>query len=366
MSRGVKVVGRYNRTQEETKGTPLWHTRITITQAPEPFIPQHLPEEAVPFYQKREDIRTFLYDPFGGDPPKIYGLELTANENVKVRFFTQVESREAAIKSGYAWLSNLKYKFRGLDGIVEAISISNQEPRVRNNLLEIVLPNGFIKSKISIVERLINAFYYLKDHKVHLFLLWRREPSAENSEERSNLFNIRIFVEYYKENPSQKEKPKLEGILDFLAMDIENREGRRAKVISSENISLLDILEGTVFKDENDTYRTFIPEDVDFDFPEKLPLPRLPILQNENVRYIDINEKFKRHAIRLGYHIKDGVITDHVTFLSINKLPQDLAIFGKSGSGKTYFLARFINELASKAKGVGILVLNVANESQEI
>jgi len=39
---------------------------------------------------------------------------------------------------------------------------------------------------------------------------------------------------------------------------------------------------------------------------------------------------------------------------------------GKSGSGKTYFLARFIQELTKKAKNVGILVLNVAKESQEI
>jgi len=39
---------------------------------------------------------------------------------------------------------------------------------------------------------------------------------------------------------------------------------------------------------------------------------------------------------------------------------------GKSGNGKTYFLARFIQELTKKAKNVGILVLNVAKESQEI
>ena len=337
-----------------------------MTQAPEPFIPHHLPEEAVPFYQKREDIRTFLYDPFGGDPPKTYGLELSSNENVKVRFFTQAESKEAAIKSGYAWLSNLKYKFRGLDGTVEAVSISNQEHRSHDNLLEIVLPNGFIKSKIRIVERLINAFFYLKDHKVHLYLLWRREPTVESSEEGPNLLNVRIFVEYCKENLTQEEKLKLEGILEFLAMDIENQEGQRAHVITPDNITHLSILKGTIFKDENETYRTFIPEDVNFDFPEKLPLPRLPILKNENVRYIYINDKFKRHAVRIGHHIKDGVTSDHETFLSINKLPQDLAIFGKSGSGKTYFLAHFINELASKAKRVGILVLNVAKESQEI
>jgi len=76
--------------------------------------------------------------------------------------------------------------------------------------------------------------------------------------------------------------------------------------------------------------------------------------------------KFREKAIRVGNHIKDGVITNHRTYIPINKLPQDLAIFGKSGSGKTYFLARFINELARKSPNVGILVLNVAKESQDI
>ena len=112
--------------------------------------------------------------------------------------------------------------------------------------------------------------------------------------------------------------------------------------------------------------RNFVQEDVNFDFPENLPLPRLPILSNENVRYIDIQESFKKKAITVGRHIKNSVITDHETFVPISKLPQDLAIFGKSGSGKTYFLARFIEELANKSKNVGILVLNVAKESQEI
>lgn len=43
----------------------FWQTRIKITQAPELFKPQEIPETAVPFNQKHEDIRSFLYDPFG-------------------------------------------------------------------------------------------------------------------------------------------------------------------------------------------------------------------------------------------------------------------------------------------------------------
>ncbi len=346
----------------------FWQTRIQITQAPELFIPDIIPETAVPFYQRHEDIRSFLYDPFGYNPPGSYGLELTAKDNVEVVFFTKSDSKSDAIKKGYAWLSNLKYKFRGLDGTVKAKSILKQdhETQKEGHLLEIILPQGFIKNKINIIERFISAFYYTTKHTVQLFILWRREPRSEKSQEQSNLFNLRIFVEFHLKNSEVEDKLKLEGILQFLSMDIENQLGDRARIITPSEISHLDILKGDVFNNNKESLRNYVQEDVNFDFPETLPLPRLPILENENVRYIDIHDEFKRKAISVGNHIKDGVITDHETFIPINKLPQDLAIFGKSGSGKTYFLARFIAELTTKAKNVGILVLNVAKESQEI
>ena len=86
----------------------FWQTRIHITQAPEFFIPEVIPETAVPFYQRHEDIRSFLYDPIGNNPPSTYGLELTAKDNVEVVFFSKSDSKTEAIKLGYAWLSNLK------------------------------------------------------------------------------------------------------------------------------------------------------------------------------------------------------------------------------------------------------------------
>ncbi len=353
---------------KEEDDESFWQSRIQITQTPQSFIPQVIPETAVPFYQRHEDIRSFLYDPFGDNPPGTYGLELTAKDNVEVVFFSKFDSQSDAIKSGYAWLSNLKYKFRGLDGTVKAKSIMKHDPETQNecHLSEIILPQGFIKKKINIIERFISAFYYTTEHTVQLFILWRREPRSEKSQEQSNLFNLRIFIEYHLKNSDIEEKLKLEGILQFLSMDIENQKGDRARIVNPSDISHLDLLKGDVFNDDNELLRNFVQEDVNFDFSESLPIPRLPILENENVRYIDIHDDFKRKAISVGNHIKDGVITDHETFIPINKLAQDLAIFGKSGSGKTYFLARFITELTSKAKNVGILVLNVAKESQEI
>jgi len=346
----------------------FWQARIRIMQAPEPFQLRLIPETAIPFYQKHENIRSFLYDPFGNNPPDVYGLELTANDNIEPLFFTKVISRKEALKLGHAWLSNLRFKFIGLDGKVKAKQIrkKSQEVLKESQLFEIVLPMGYIKNKINIIERFINAFYHRTDQPTQLIIFWQREPRSEKSQEQSNLFNIRVFVKCDLNNSNEDDILKLEGTIQFLAMDIENQMGDRAKVVNPSDVSNLDILEGSVFNDSYESLRTFAQEDVNFDFPENLPLPRLPILKNENVRYIDIHEKFKKRAITVGHHIKDGVITSHKTYVPINKLPQDLAIFGKSGSGKTYFLARFIQELAEKSKNVGILVLNVAKESQEI
>ncbi|MFX1570118.1 MAG: ATP-binding protein [Promethearchaeota archaeon] len=353
---------------EDNHGILFWQTRIHITQAPELFEPQEVPESAVPFYQKHEDIRSFLYDPFGNNPPGVYGLELTANDNIEVVFFTTEASKIDALRSGHAWLSNLRFKFVGLDGVIEAkpIEENSQEILNKDQLFEIVLPMGYIKNKINIIERYISAFYHKTAHTTQLIILWQREPRSEMSQEQSKLFNIRVFIKSDLDNSNVEEKAKLEGEIQFLSMEIENEMGYRAKVINPSGVSNLDILEGSVFNDGSESLRNFVQEDVNFDFPEDLPLPRLPILKNENVRYIDIHNKFKKKAITVGYHIKNGVITKHETFVPINKLPQDMAIFGKSGSGKTYFLTRFIQELAQKSKKAGILVLNVAKESQEI
>ncbi len=255
-----------------------------------------------------------------------------------------------------------------MDGSVEAkpITQKNRDPGKELHLLEVILPQGFIKTKVNIIERFISAFYYKTPHTVKLIILWRRKPRLKRTDEQSNLFNIRVFIQFELKNSDIEEKSKLEGFLKFLAMDIENQEGDRARVVTPSGISPLEMLEGNIFKNSYESLLNFVPEDVNFDFPENLPLPRLPILKSENVRYIDIHDDFKKVAISVGKHIKDGVITNHDMFIPINKLPQDLAIFGKSGSGKTYFLARFIQELAAKSKDVGILVLNIKKESQEI
>ncbi len=44
----------------------------------------NLEYDIIPSYQVPDKIRSFLYDPFGGNPPSTYGLELSGNRKIKV------------------------------------------------------------------------------------------------------------------------------------------------------------------------------------------------------------------------------------------------------------------------------------------
>ncbi len=347
-----------------------WLARINVTQAPVPFEPKIVPDRTLSAFQDPEYIRTFLYDPFGTNPASTYGLELTTGKRLKWRFYTRAHSKFDAIELGHAWLSNLKYKFIALDGIIEPKMIKKgNDAKNLNTLEEIVFPGVLYKKKINIIERFINAFYSVRNCKVKLFILWKENPKkmpkAEFGPERST-FRIRIFVNYDTSSLDIMEQKRLKGILRFFYMGVESIRGDRAFVRHPPDVTLLDVLGGNVFEDHDTGLKSFNDTKVNFDFPDNLPLPRLPILERENVRYIDVDDQFINEAISIGIHVSRGVISRQITFVPINKLPQDLAIFGKSGSGKTYFLARFVEELSRKAKNVGILVLNVAKQSQEI
>ncbi len=343
----------------------FWQARIKITQAPVPFEPREIPESLKVLYQEPE-IRSFLNDPLGLSVT--YGLELNVNDKIDITFFTKAESEDKALELGLAWLLNLKHEFLGLDGIVEAKPITYKDisKLYKNQLAEIILPEGIIPTKINILERFINNFYFNKEHQVKLLILWQRVALEKNRmDPQQPRHFLRVFINYDLETYDNKKFTEFKGILRFLSMNIENTDWERAKIEFLDDTSILDILVlDSVFK--NIHFKSYDRLNVNFDLPETLPLPKLPILDKENVRYIDIDFKFRETAISIGKHVKNGVISNHRTYIPINKLPQDMVVFGKSGSGKTYFLARFIEEVSRKAKDVGILILNVAKESQEI
>ncbi|MFX1395776.1 MAG: ATP-binding protein [Promethearchaeota archaeon] len=149
-------------------------------------------------------------------------------------------------------------------------------------------------------------------------------------------------------------------------MDLETHDGILSRIHEASDLKIKDVLSLNLFNGvEKNKHAILTCREMTFDFPVDLPLPRFPIVEGENVRYIDLSAEFVKQAVSLGKHLKDSVITDHEVFTPIKKLSQDVAIFGKSGSGKTFFLARFVKELAQKVPEVGILVLNLAKSSQE-
>ncbi|MFX1297419.1 MAG: ATP-binding protein [Promethearchaeota archaeon] len=346
----------------------FWAVRIVITQSPEEFQPRSIQEGEIPEWQTHENFRSFLYDPIGSKPPISFGLELLANEKLMLTFFTTASSELDGYEIGQAWLSSLKYQFVGLDGRIEVIPVKVHEAENYKNwdIFEIKFPSGLIKRKVNILERLSNTFYQISEIPLKLFILWQKESRLNEIHKYSDRFLLRIFISCDLKSLNVKERHKIMGIIKFLSLDVETDKGVVSEIEKCTKISYMDILKGSIFHNALSHIKSVVKEDLNFDFPDSLPLPGLPILENENVRYIDLSVKFIKNAISIGYHIKNGVITNHKTYVPIAKLSQDIAIFGKSGSGKTFFLARFIEELSRKAEKVGILILNVAKSSQEI
>ena len=346
----------------------FWQVRIVITQSPEEFQPRSIQEGEVPEWQAHENFRSFLYDPIGSKPPTSFGLELFAMEKLSLTFFTNAPSELDGYEIGQAWLSSLKYQFVGLDGRIEVIPLKiNETINYKNwELFEVKFPSGLIKRKVNILERFSNIFYQKCEIPLKLFIIWQKESRKNEIHKYSDRFLLRIFISCDLNSLDVKERHIIMGIIKFLSLDVETDKGVISEIEKCSEISYMDILQGTIFHNRSLHIKTVVKEDLNFDFPDSLPLPKLPILENENVRYIDLNDRFIKNAISIGYHIKNGVITNHKTYVPISKLSQDLTIFGKSGSGKTFFLARFIEELSKKAEKVGILILNVAKSSQEI
>jgi len=346
----------------------FWQVRIRLTQAPYPFEPEIIAEGSVDVYERVENFRTFLIDFFGPERDLAYGFEISAQEKIDIIFFARVAARLEALEIGETWLSSLRFTFLGLDGTIEAVPISlGIEKEFKNyEIVEIHLPGSFLKYNVSIIERFINSFYFAQKHDLRLMIFWHRDTTSYTAPKQSNLFDLRIFVLYNSDNLTSEERSKVRGQINFLTVDMESDNGERAPINENSSLSIIDLMSCDVFKRKKPFDHRISKQSVNFDFPSNLPLPKLPILPYENVRYIDISSEFKKRALKLGNHIHKGVITEHVTYVPINKLPQDMVIFGKSGSGKTFFLAGLIEELSKKAKDVGILILNVAKTSQDV
>jgi len=343
----------------------LWKIQIRITQAPQPAPTFNDATDSDSDYQETEKFRTFLISLFGVERNLTYGLEIRNYEKLEFIFFTVANSESEATEIGFTWLTFLKANFIGLDGEIRILPITLNPSEDWNmyDISELVLPEGHLRYRIKIIEFFTTLFFLKTNYSVKLLIYWKRD--TESGDYYSNLYNLRIFIVVNTENIEPNDLIKIKGILKFLCIKIETISGERAKLIKPSDVKLFDLFNMNLFNEYNERRTQIIKEHLVFDFPESLPLPKIPILDNENVRYIDLNEQFKKRAIKIGNHIKNGLITQHNTYLGIDKLPQDIVVFGKSGSGKTYFLVHFIQEIIRKTPETGVLILNIAKESQD-
>ena len=360
------MIKNESKINKNLKEYDIWQTQISITQKPIPFSPD--PSFSDLDYQGPEKLRSFLYDPFGVnvDLPYTFGLELTASTSLKWTFFTTHLFEKEALKDGYAWLSNLKSKFIGLDGEVKAVLVSKHVLKKQHSLIlsEIVIPKGLISYRINILDKFVNLFYNKGNTKVHLYLFWRRE-TPDTLNRQPDLYNLRTFIGYDIDGLSDNDITKLEGKIQDLFIDIENFHGDRAEIIRNPSISWYDIATCRVFfRDE--TYWSYSKRVLNFDFPENIPFMQLPILEDENVSYNHINDEYIQKSFTTGRHIQNGVITSTDLYIPLDYLPENMAIFGNPGTGKTTYLANSIKEIQRKTKKkVGILILGCEKEIQE-
>ena len=116
---------------------------------------------------------------------------------IKITFFTNADSEGEALEKGYTWLSDLKYKFRGLDGTVEIKPITTDSDDEWQNcrIQEIQIPDGLFSRRFDLLERFISAFYYDRKHKVQLVILWHRKPLSKNRvDPESATFSVKMFL----------------------------------------------------------------------------------------------------------------------------------------------------------------------------
>ena len=355
----------------------LWQVRIQLTQAPQPFVPNPLSELGLREWQEPDTLRTFLFDPVLKIPPTIFGMEMRAERRLDVVFFTHTKSELEAYEIGHAWFMSLKSKFMGLDGDLRITTLDLDleaerqfEPfktSKQEYIFEILIPQGLERKKINILKKFIKYFYSKGKEPIRLFLLWKRETEYGEPDKILYCFQFKIFIVFYTEQGDFEEYYRALGLLRYFTNDILTDEDYTAELIRRRDLFSSDLVDRDIFRQEKEDKKlskSIFKHDIDLDFPEDLPLPRLPILNQENVRYIDIDDRFIETSISVGYHVKEGLVSPHTIYCPTDEFSQDLVIFGKSGTGKTYFLANIVKELKKKREEVGILVLNVAKHSQ--
>ncbi|MFX1525290.1 MAG: hypothetical protein ACFFCC_17415 [Promethearchaeota archaeon] len=364
----------------------FWQTRVKIKQIPSILASQ---EFINPITQKPVEIEmSWLFDPFLDQT--VYGLELSLNETFSFTFFLYAETESEAIKKGHSFLMILSERFPGLTGEVSALPISESMLTQTFPTYELIFPRGnFVPGdKFSIIKKIIQIFKVREFNVFQFYIIWQKDDSINYSKYSRvsvfELYKLKIFIRVIPEKRfeyNELQMAQLEGRLDYLTTGIRNTNGERARIKKTRINGWEKIISTHVFwcntKNQHtghcyrDIYKNlpeeripaFItPDQVDFTFPDDLPLQKSIKPPLENIDFSTIDDK---NSIPIGNVIVNGVETTTVKNLPTTHFAHSIFIGGQTGAGKTYLLGHICRQFYNQAPDIGILILNLGKGRQE-
>lgn len=348
----------------------LWQVKVKITQ-----VPANQELETIKNPQTKELVqieKSWFYDPFLNQD--IYGVKLSINEGFSWEFFVKASSEKQAIKKGYELLSSLEHKFLGLTGEVSVIQISSDVLHQKKQFLELKMPPKCYLGgkKLQITNKFLYLFRKMRFCSIDLYILYQKEDSSyfaklskvsvlENYKTKIYV-NISIKNNFLWSNTNLKQE--VEGRLDFLAQNIKDIQGVRAKFVSVPLDTWEKILTSNVFGENNNKRPSILsPDQVDFTFPKETPLPKAQVFPFEKVTYLPVKKEDEDH-IWIGKHIHNGIVDVNNSMVPLNNFVQSVIIGGQPQTGKTRFLGHISREFYTKAPKIGVLYLNLGKGEQ--
>lgn len=355
---------------EQNQKIKFWHGVVELTQCP-------VLEQNNSFLAKKSWLINFFHN------NRSYGVRLRIHNGLRWEFFVKVRSKSEAKRSGQAILSALKHLFQGFDGIVKTKPITSANLYQKRVFYEILLPKPPYMEPISFIEKVINIFDQTTQ-EVEIFILWKsahpyyREKirkkvnkliyeDSETKREiydmwRKEAFKLRIFIssQIHSKDSSEIEGQiaELKGVLRTLTMGAKNYKDEAFFKRTSAG-AWIDILKTNLYKG-----RLVTPKVIDFEFPEKIPLLKAPILETENIKNRTISKNDK-NFVALGEQFRSGVKTKRIGFVHIDAFTMSCFVSGLSGVGKTRLIDYLLDQICKKRSDVGILGIGIGKENQQ-
>ncbi len=366
----------------------FWQTRVKITQ-----IPSSLETQRFFSQSNKESVEidmSWLFDPFLDQT--VYGLELSLNKTFSFIFFMYAQNESKGLERGYAFLLSLEEKFPGLMGEVSVLPIDLSILKQKPLTYELVFPPKPLANEYRhlIIKKLIQLFKVRDLTNFQFYIFWQKDDSLTHNNlaigRALEVYKLKIFVRVIKDTETDYDKlqtAELKGKLNYLTMGIRNLKGERASIKVPYVNTWMHIMSSNVFWVNQKNLRTgayysrildslpeerrptFItPDKVDFTFSGDLPIQKSLTPPLENINYSSIGEN-EKNSITLGPVLVKGVETKIIKCIPKSHFANSVFIGGRTGEGKTTFLAHICNQFYKNAPDIGVLILNLQKGGQE-